>query len=83
MSRASYDDLFAYSRDEQVKRLRSLYPAGTRVILLAMDDPQAPPIGTEGTVRGVDDMGHIMVSWDTGSGLNLIYGIDQFAKAQQ
>jgi hypothetical protein len=48
-----------------------------------MDDPQAPPIGTEGTVRGVDDMGHIMVSWDTGSGLNLIYGIDRFAKAQQ
>ena len=41
-----------------------------------MDDPQAPPIGTEGTVNGVDDAGNIMVSWDSGGGLNLVYGVD-------
>ena len=61
-----------------VERLREQYPAGTRVRLLSMDDPQAPPIGTEGTVNGVDDAGNIMVSWDSGGGLNLVYGVDSF-----
>ena len=40
---------------EQLEALRSRYPAGTRVELLQMDDVQAPPIGTKGTVTGVDD----------------------------
>ena len=47
-----------------------------RVELVQMDDPQAPPIGTKGTVIGVDDIGSIMVAWDTGSGLNVAYGVD-------
>lgn len=58
--------------------LRKAYPAGTRLVLDAMDDPQAPPIGTAGTVLGVDDAGHILVRWDCGSGLNLIPGVDSF-----
>ena len=37
---------------EQLEALRSRYPAGTRVELLQMDDVQAPPIGTKGTVTG-------------------------------
>ena len=41
-----------------------------------MDDEQAPPVGTKGTVRGVDDTASIMVRWDTGSGLNVVYGVD-------
>lgn len=61
-----------------VERLREQYPDGTRVRLLSMDDPQAPPIGTEGTVFGVDDAGNIMMSWDSGGGLNLVYGVDSF-----
>lgn len=56
--------------------LRKKYPVGCRVELLRMDDFQAPPIGTKGTVRGVDDIGSIMVDWDNGSGLNVIYGED-------
>ena len=56
--------------------LRKVFPKGTRVELVQMDDPQAPPIGTKGTVRGVDDMGSIMVRWDTGSGLSVAYGED-------
>lgn len=56
--------------------LRDCFPKGTRVELVQMDDPQAPPIGTKGTVRGVDDIGSIMVSWDNGSGLNVAYGED-------
>lgn len=59
-----------------VEMLRKQYPAGTRVELVKMDDCQAPPIGTKGTVRGVDDTGSIMVRWDNGSSLNVVYGED-------
>lgn len=59
-----------------VESLRSQYPAGTRVELVQMDDAQAPPVGTLGTVWGVDDTGSIMVHWDNGSGLNVVYGVD-------
>lgn len=62
---------------ETVKRIREKYPVGTRVELLHMNDPQAPPVGTEGTVWGVDDTASIMVHWDNGSGLNVVFGEDQ------
>ena len=65
---------------EQLEALRSRYPAGTRVELLQMDDVQAPPIGTKGTVTGVDDTGSLMVNWDNGSGLSLVPGEDSFSK---
>lgn len=60
-----------------VDRVRCEFPAGCRVELLQMDDTQAPPIGTIGTVIGVDDTGSIMVRWDNGSGLNVVYGEDR------
>ena len=56
--------------------LRRRYKPGTRVELLQMDDVQAPPIGTKGTVLGVDDIGSIMVAWDNGSGLSVAYSAD-------
>lgn len=61
---------------EIVERIRKEYPVGSRVELVRMDDPQAPPVGTKGTVRGVDDIGSIMVAWDNGSGLSVAYGED-------
>ncbi len=61
---------------ETVERIRKEYPAGTRVELVKMDDFQAPPAGTKGTVLGVDDTGSLIMAWDTGSGLNVIYGED-------
>ena len=64
-------------RKEIVEQLRSEYPEGTRVELVQMDDPQAPPVGTKGTVQGVDDAGSILVAWDNGSSLNVAYGPDQ------
>ena len=67
-------------RPEQLKRLRETYPAGTRVVLVRMDDLHAPPIGTKGTVAGVDDMGSLLVDWDNGSGLNVIWGVDVVRK---
>ena len=65
---------------EIVARVRRQYPAGCRVELTRMDDLQAPPIGTKGTVRGVDDTASIMVSWDNGSSLNVVYGEDKCRK---
>lgn len=64
-------------RRETVKRLRREYPVGCRVELVQMDDVQAPPIGTKGTVRGVDDIGSIMVRWDNGCTLSVAYGEDR------
>jgi len=61
---------------EALQALRERFPKGTRVELVQMDDPQAPPIGTKGTVVGVDAIGSIMVHWDNGSGLNVVYGED-------
>lgn len=60
-----------------VEKLRKEYKVGTRVELIQMEDEQTPPIWTKGTVRGVDDTGSIMVSWDNGSSLNVVYGADQ------
>ena len=61
---------------EVLLALRERYPKGARVELVQMDDAQAPPVGTKGTVRGVDDMGSIMVAWDNGCGLSVAYGED-------
>ena len=61
---------------ETIQALRDRYKPGTRVELLPMDDVQAPPIGTRGTVTGLDDIGSIMVNWDNGSGLSVAYGED-------
>lgn len=69
--------------DSVLKNLRTAYPPGTRVKLIKMDDEQAPPKGTLGTVRGVDDAGSIMVSWDNGSGLSVVYGEDIVEKVTQ
>lgn len=63
-----------------VERLREEYPAGTRIKLVSMDDAQAPAAGAEGTVKGVDDAGHILMGWDGGGGLSLIPGVDDFQK---
>ncbi len=61
---------------ETVERIRKQYPVGCRVELVRMDDIQAPPMGTKGIVTGVDDTGSIMVRWENGSSLNVVYGED-------
>ena len=59
-----------------VGMLRINYPKGSRVELVKMDDVQAPPIGTQGTVQLVDDIGTIMVDWDNGSHLGVVLRAD-------
>lgn len=62
----------------KIEHNRALYRAGTRVELIRMDDVQAPPAGTHGTVTMVDDVGDLIVAWDNGGGLKLIPGVDEF-----
>ena len=63
-----------------IDEIKRLYPIGTRVELVKMDDVQAPPIGTKGTVKGVDDIGSLLIDWDNGCGLNVVYGEDVIRK---
>lgn len=60
-----------------VQRIKETYVQGMRVSLLKMNDIQAPPKGCEGTVRGVDDIGSVMVMWDNGSMLNVVLDEDE------
>ena len=62
---------------ESVKRA---YPRGCRVKLVKMNDDQAPPVGTCGTVSFVDDIGTIHVKWDNGSSLGVVFGEDSCKK---
>ena len=64
----------------QVEFTKRMYPAGTRVELVRMNDVQAPPVGTLGTVIYVDDIGSLIMQWDDGSRLNVVYGEDAVRK---
>lgn len=68
---------------EIVEMVRRQYPKGCRVELVRMDDVQAPPIGTKGTVIGVDDAASVMVKWDNGSGLSVVYSEDSCRRIEE
>lgn len=63
---------------KNVEALRALYPEGTVLELISMDDKHAPAPGTKGKVSHIDDRGTIHMKWDTGSTLGLIPGFDKF-----
>ncbi len=71
-----------FPNKETVERIRKQYPVGCRVELVQMDDVQAPPIRTKGTVIGVDDTGSLLMHWDNVSGLNVVYGEDIVRKIE-
>lgn len=52
---------------------------GKTVVLIYMNDKQAPEPGTKGIIRDIDDMGTIHVDWENGSSLGLISGEDKYA----
>lgn len=53
--------------------------SGKRVMLVRMEDPYTNlKSGDEGIIKGVDDMGHILVKWDNGSSLSLLPEIDEY-----
>lgn len=61
---------------ETLEKIKHKYPVGCKIMLLKMDDIAAPPIGTIGIVKGVDDAGNIQVHWENGSDLSVAYGAD-------
>lgn len=61
-----------------VNAIKEMYPQGTRIELIYMEDEQAVPSGTKGTVRLVDDMGTIHMDWDNGRTLGIIPEVDEF-----
>lgn len=66
---------------DEVSRFRKLHRkiAGRRVRCVEMTDQYNPvPVGTEGTVIHVDDVGTIHVKWDNGSMLGLVPGEDKY-----
>ena len=65
---------------EIIENLKKTYPVGSRVKLIQMEDDGAPPVGTLGTVYGVDAIGSILVKWDNGSMLNVIFKEDIIEK---
>ncbi len=65
---------------ENIVNLKKMYPPGTRIRLIHMDDndPHPVPDGTTGVVSYVDDAGIIHMIWDNGSSLGLIPDVDLF-----
>lgn len=64
---------------KEVESIKQKYVIGTRVKLIKMyDELSKIPIGTEGIIESIDDIGTLHMSWDNGSSLGLIVGIDEF-----
>lgn len=66
--------------EREAKRYKEQYPKGTRLELISMEDPQAVPPCTRGTVQFVDDIGSIHMNWDNGRTLALVPKEDSFRK---
>ena len=70
-----------FPNPKTVERVRKMYPKGTRVELIHMDDPYSRlRPGDKGIVRLVDDTATVFVDWDCGSGLGVVYGVDRVRK---
>lgn len=66
--------------EKEAKIYKERYPKGTRIELLSMNDSQAVPPGTRGTVDHVDDLGTIHMNWDNGRTLTICPHEDSFRK---
>ena len=64
-----------------IENLKNRFPHGTRIELVRMDDPYSKlNPGDQGTVDFVDDIGTIFCTWDSGSSLGVVYGVDVIMK---
>ena len=73
-----------YPKPEIVARYRAMYPKGTRVELVEMNDPYRDmPAGLKGTVDHVDDVATVHIAWDNGSSLGAAYGVDRIRKISE
>ena len=67
----------------KVETLRRIYPTGTRLKLIHMEDSQSVPTGTKGTVDYVDDGGNVHMKWDNGRTLAIVPQVDKFRMLTQ
>ena len=68
------------SNEKELERIRREYPLGVIIELIEMSDKFAPPAGKLGEVEGVDDLGDILVRWQSGSNLKVILSEDRIRK---
>ena len=67
-----------------VERMKAMYPNGTRVELIEMDDPYTKlPPGIRGTVVSVDDIATVHIRWDNGVAIGAAYGVDRIRKLSE
>lgn len=64
---------------KKVERTREQYPKGTEVTLGNMRDEPRMPGGLKGIVDFVDDACQVHCTWENGSHLALIPGVDSFS----
>lgn len=78
-------NLNEYERQRRIaESTKKLYPPGTRIELISMNDPYSPvSSGTRGTVKFVDSLGTIFPEWDNGRTLGVVPGEDSFRKLTQ
>lgn len=78
-------NLNEYERQRRISEsTKKLYPPGTRIELISMNDPYAPVTsGTRGTVKFVDSLGTIFPEWDNRRTLGVVPGEDSFRKLTQ
>ena len=66
---------------EELRKRREEFKEGQRVELIEMNDPyRKMEKGLKGTVKFVDDMGTVHISWDNNSSLGALYLIDKIKK---
>ena len=57
----------------EAKKIKEMYPVGTRVELINMEDPYSPvEAGARGTIEHVDALGQLHMKWDNGRTLALL-----------
>lgn len=56
------------------------YKPGDRIELIYMEDSQAVPEGTKGTIKYIDDIGQLHMSWDNGRSLAVNLDVDKVRK---
>jgi len=65
--------------EEEIKAIKNKYTPGTKLELIKIYDYINPvPTGATGEVINVDDIGVVYISWNNGSTLGLVVGIDEF-----
>lgn len=66
-----------FKSEAEVNLIKKIYPVGCKIMVDFMDDPQAIPSGSVGTVSCVDSIGQIHLEE---FGLALIPDVDGFHK---